>query len=53
MFVSWRCFVLVLTRRRGESIVIAGKIRVIVLDIRGGRVHLGIDAPSGVPVHRQ
>ena len=44
---------LVLSRRRDESIIIADNIVVTVVDIRGDKVRLGIDAPSEVPVHRQ
>jgi len=43
---------LVLTRRRGEAITIGPNIRVVVLDIKGGQIRLGIDAPSTVEVHR-
>ncbi len=44
---------LVLTRRLGETIVIDGNIRVTVLDVRGERVRLGIEAPANVPVYRE
>jgi carbon storage regulator len=44
--------VLVLTRRAGESIVIGDDVRVVVLDVRGETVRLGIDAPRSVQVHR-
>lgn len=43
---------LVLTRRSGESIVIGDEVRVVVLDVRGDTVRLGIDAPRSVQVHR-
>lgn len=43
---------LVLTRRAGESIVIGDEVRVVVLDVRGDTVRLGIDAPRSVQVHR-
>jgi carbon storage regulator len=43
---------LVLTRRAGESIVIGDDVRVVVLDVRGDTVRLGIDAPRSVQVHR-
>jgi carbon storage regulator len=43
---------LVLTRRPLEEIVIAGNIRVKVLEISGSRVRLGISAPDQVPVWR-
>lgn len=44
---------LVLTRQRDESIIIGDNIIVTVIDIRGDKVRLGIEAPSEVPVHRQ
>ena len=44
---------LVLGRRTGENIRIGDDIKVIVLDVRGGQVKLGIEAPQCVQVHRQ
>lgn len=44
---------LVLSRQRDESIVIGDNIVVTIVDIRGDKVRLGIDAPVEVPVHRQ
>ena len=44
---------LVLTRREGEEIVIAGNIRVAVVSVEGGKVRLGVSAPASVPVHRK
>ena len=44
---------LVLTRRAGESIVIGDDVRVVVLDVRGETVRLGIEAPRSVQVHRE
>jgi carbon storage regulator len=44
---------LILSRKSGESIVIAGNIRVKVMRVEGDVVKLGVDAPSSVPVHRQ
>ncbi len=44
---------LVLTRRPGESIIIAGDIKITVVNIGPGRVKLGIEAPSHVRVDRQ
>ncbi len=43
---------LVLTRRAGESIVIGDEVRVVVLDVRGETVRLGIEAPAAVPIYR-
>lgn len=44
---------LVLTRKKNETIVIDGKTRVTVVGIRGDKVRLGIEAPDNVEVHRQ
>jgi len=44
---------LVLSRQRDESIVIGENIIVTVVDIRGDKVRLGIEAPSEIPVHRR
>lgn len=43
---------LVLSRHRDEVIRIGDDIKVMVVDIRGDKVRLGVDAPSNVPVHR-
>ena len=44
---------LVLSRQRDESIIINDNIVITVVDIRGDKVRLGINAPREVPVHRQ
>ena len=44
---------LVLSRHRDESIVIGDDIVITVVDIRGDKVRLGINAPIEIPVHRQ
>lgn len=44
---------LVLTRKKNESIEIEGGIRVTVVDIRGDRVRIGVEAPGEISVHRQ
>jgi carbon storage regulator len=44
---------LILSRKSGESIVIAGNIRVKVMRVEGDVVKIGIEAPASVPVHRQ
>ena len=44
---------LVLSRQRDESIIIGDNIVITVVDIRGDKVRLGIQAPTEVPVHRQ
>ena len=44
---------LVLSRKVNESIVINDNITVIVVEIRGDKVRLGVEAPKEVPVHRR
>ncbi len=44
---------LVLSRQRDESIMIGDKVVITIVDIRGDKVRLGIEAPQEVPVHRQ
>lgn len=43
---------LVLSRKKNESIVINDDIRVVIVEIRGDKVRLGVEAPSEIPVHR-
>lgn len=43
---------LVLSRQRNETIVIGDNIRITIVDIRGDKCRLGIEAPPEVPVHR-
>lgn len=44
---------LVLTRKLGQSIVIGDEIEVVVLEVRGEQVRIGIKAPKTVMVHRK
>lgn len=44
---------LVLSRKKNEAIIIDDRIRIVVVDVRGDKVRLGIQADRGVPVHRQ
>lgn len=44
---------LVLTRKLGQSIVIGDEIEVVVLEVRGEQVRIGIRAPKDVVVHRK
>ena len=44
---------LVLSRKKNESIVINDDITILVVEIRGDKVRLGIEAPKEVPVHRR
>ena len=44
---------LVLSRHKDESIIIGDNIMITIVDIRGDKVRLGIQAPRDVTVHRQ
>jgi carbon storage regulator len=44
---------LVLSRKSGEEIVVDNDITVTVIEIRGGRVKLGFEGPSEIPIHRK
>ena len=44
---------LVLSRQRDETIMIGDDIEITVVDVRGEKVRLGINAPAHVPVHRK
>lgn len=43
---------LVLSRKKNETIVINDDIVITVVELRGDKVRLGIEAPKDVPVHR-
>jgi carbon storage regulator len=44
---------LVLTRKKDQSIIINENIEITVLDIQGDQVRIGIDAPREVSIHRK
>ncbi len=44
---------LVLSRKRNEQVVIDDQIVVTVVEVRGDKVRLGIQAPRDVPIHRK
>lgn len=44
---------LVLSRRKDESITIGENVEVRIVDVRGNKVRLGITAPKCIPVHRR
>lgn len=44
---------LILTRRRGETITIGADVTVTVLEVKGYQVRLGVKAPREMPVHRE
>jgi carbon storage regulator len=44
---------LVLSRRKDESIMICDSVEVVIVGIRRGKVRLGVTAPKAIPVHRK
>jgi len=44
---------LVLSRQRDQSIIIGDDVVVTIVDVRGDKVRLGIEAPTEIPVHRR
>lgn len=44
---------LVLSRKKDEKIIIGDHITIMVIEIRGDKVRLGIEAPKDITVHRQ
>ena len=42
-----------LSRKKNESIVINNDITIVVVEIRGDKVRLGVEAPKEIPVHRR
>ncbi len=44
---------LVLTRHPGQRIIIGDNIAITIVDVRGGQVRIGVEAPKEVPVHRE
>ena len=44
---------LILSRKIGESIIIGDSIEVMLVDIIGDKVRIGVEAPREVPVHRR
>lgn len=43
---------LVLSRKKNESIFLNGNIRIVIVDVRGDKVQLGVEAPNDVSVYR-
>jgi carbon storage regulator len=44
---------LVLSRKKGQQVVIGDQLSVVVLEVRGDRVKLGFSGPAEVPIHRE
>jgi carbon storage regulator len=44
---------LILTRKPGETIIIADDVKISVLGVEGRQVRIGIDAPKEISVHRE
>ena len=44
---------LVFSRKKGQSLIIADNIVIKILDVSGDNVKVGIDAPRSIPVHRE
>ncbi len=44
---------LVLSRQKDESIMIGDDVEIVIVDVRGDKVRLGITAPREIPVHRK
>ena len=44
---------LVLSRYKDESIMIGQDVEIVIVDVRNGKVRLGINAPKHIPVHRK
>ena len=52
-YITKENYMLILTRKVGESIVINDDIKVTILGVKGMQVRIGIDAPKDVQVHRE
>jgi carbon storage regulator len=44
---------LVLSRRKDESIMVGENVEVMIVSVQGNRIRLGINAPKSIPVHRK
>lgn len=44
---------LVLSRRKNESIMVGEEVQIMIIGIRGDKIRLGITAPKSIPVHRK
>ena len=44
---------LVLSRKKNEAVIINGNIKITIVEVRGDKVRLGIDAPKDIAIHRE
>ena len=44
---------LVLSRRKNESIMVGDDVQIMIVGIRGDKIRVGITAPESIPVHRK
>jgi len=44
---------LVLTRKKGQALMIGHDIELTIVDIQGDQVRIGINAPKNIPIHRK
>ena len=44
---------LVLTRKKGQSIMLGDDIEIVVVDIQGDQVRIGVNAPKNISIHRK
>ena len=44
---------LVLTRKTGQTITVGDDIKITIMEVRGGQVKLGVEAPKTVTIHRE
>ena len=44
---------LVLARKVGQSIIVNDNVEILIIEVRGEQVRLGIEAPRSIPVHRK
>lgn len=44
---------LVLARKVGQTVVVNDNVEILVIEVRGDQVRLGIEAPRSIPVHRK
>jgi len=45
--------VLIVTRKQGQAVRVGDDVRVVLMDVRGKQVRIGIDAPDDVPLYRE